>query len=356
MLALPVEVAAVAKAANRKDNSPRYSVNGVWLEHKDGKWAAAATDLKRLIVAEGTTPDDWPVPAVLEQAPNGAASALIPTDSWTAAFAAAKKLTAKCKSAELKRCGVVLNEKVVTFAGNNLERVESSAAGPLEGKFPLWRQIIPKSPPHATVPVDAVMLAEVLKAVAEMTAPESHGRVTLELRGKEKPIIVRADYPSAGVALAWGLVMPMGDREGNGPADRTERHEPGDSPEVKVARSVLDAYERDAVEMTSKNADLARKLVNAEDAVAGLERHIRELQKLRHIPAPVQERTTDEWVAGLELVVRDAKAESQRLWDENQQLRAELESLRGGIPTALTTATRPRRTLGQLAAGRTGGA
>ena len=113
-------------AANKSDNSPRYAVNGLLFEADAaaGKAVVVGTDLKRIGTA--TTPcnctGDWP------------ASVLVPLKAVKAA------------------CGILGDGEVSVTANANevLFTVDGAVVYSrlVSGKFPMWRQIVPKKSSH----------------------------------------------------------------------------------------------------------------------------------------------------------------------------------------------------------------
>lgn len=114
-----------AFAANRKDNSPRYSVNGVLWEADNNTARLVATDLKRLAIAEGPaelhgTPDDKPP------------SHLVPLKAIT--------LLERNLADDGERIRVALNTNDALF---QTERA-TVYTRLVQGKFPMYQQIVPK--------------------------------------------------------------------------------------------------------------------------------------------------------------------------------------------------------------------
>lgn len=226
----------VTPAANRKDNSPRYQVNGVLCETEGGVFRLVGTDLKRLAVGELAADS---LPAV--------AGALLPLKT-------AKLLDALLSGGGEVSCRFGPNEALFECGPSVLyTRL-------MQGKYPMWRQIVPKkaavkftisaaefgakvrqaavtsddeskrvnlaftpglvtmtatgpetgasevtldlvgSEADLNIAFDPLYLLDALKAALEAGEGEP---VTLEMTDREKPAVVR-------YANGFTLVMPMG--------------------------------------------------------------------------------------------------------------------------------------------------
>lgn len=225
-------------AANRKDNSPRYSVNGVRFEAGGPGLMLVGTDLKRVGVGEcpAAVGDGWP------------ADVLVPVR--------AVKMIAALPDYGTVSLSATRNDLIVT-AGDTVVYTRL-----VNGKFPDWRKIVPKGAAH-TFAADAAGFGAAVRRAAVTSDDESKrvdirfagGVATLTARGPDTgESEVEVDVPGADFEMAvafdpaylgdifracleagsptceveltdgckpavfrWaggmGLVMPMGDRE-----------------------------------------------------------------------------------------------------------------------------------------------
>jgi hypothetical protein len=203
-LLLPPNLAALATIAAK--DSGRYSMQGVRLEtHPNGKYAAIATDGKRLVVITGTGADaaDYPPLPALTAAPNGATSAVILADEWRKAFKSVPK--GRHLKPILAHVAAVLSDEVSTLATTNLDSSTVTQPRNLEGRFPDWEGVVPKFQESRKVTVSIRMLRDLL-AVADAVAEED--KVILEIgpAAENKPIALHAENLSQKFT---GLLMPM---------------------------------------------------------------------------------------------------------------------------------------------------
>lgn len=95
-------------------------------------------------------------------------------------------------------------EERITFASTDLETWDETTANVVEGKFPEYKDIIPKEKPQAKVCVNIGYLSSVLSALARTT---SHlNDVEIELHGADKPIVLRTSNENQ---KTLALVMPI---------------------------------------------------------------------------------------------------------------------------------------------------
>lgn len=316
MLTLPPSLAALSKLV-AKPGQPRYpTAEGVCVATTPDGWEAAATDFKKMVLVAGPHPDPKPEYAALADAPNGATAASVPAKWWAEAFAGAKKVRG------IPGVGLVLGDRVASAScGTTATRTEV-----INGKLAPFADIIPKreSDIGCVIRFDPNLMAGLLKALADLTNPSVDPVVTMEIRrpngpkASDKAVVIRADYPAAGMTAATGLLMPCaakGDDNGQG---------------TRFFAPTAGEVDRQA----APDPDTAERLEQAErtarDAVAESERLRAELDAVR---------------------------------TEQDKLRAELDTLRSrpAIAPAVVTHHGPtiptvRRTLGQLAAARKGGA
>ncbi len=211
---LPKNLGAIASLC--ADENPRWAVERVQLEiNPDGSYRAAATDGRVLGIVEGPAPapaDEYPAPAALTSAPNGATTAHISSADWTRAFKGLPKGKILRHRPALGNVAVVMGAESVTLATTDgqTETVQTvSARDESKPRFPAVRDAVPNGPPVAEVKLDAVLLTELLKCAAAF-APDCDGAyrpITVQFHGKGKPLTVRT---SNNGQTFTGLIMVYG--------------------------------------------------------------------------------------------------------------------------------------------------
>ena len=94
---LPLNLGVLADHADPKEGG-RWATTGVRVELSEGRYRVTATDTKQLLDVSGpvvASADDYPEWPALRDAPNGAASALVPAAKWKTFFATARKVAGK---------------------------------------------------------------------------------------------------------------------------------------------------------------------------------------------------------------------------------------------------------------------
>lgn len=231
MLLLPNNLACLAKSADTNTSGARWAVTGIQLESVDnGKgYVAVATDTKRLVVVEGGIQHDetdYPKPDALAAAPNGGTKALIPAEFWESMFKNAAKNTKKSRMPILKNVGIamtdgVMNEKgeyttppSVTMGWTNVDQHEVSTSRIVEGRFPPYRDIIPKRPTYTVAfePQFLIDAVETLKTMMPASDKENECRVEIGFTSDTKPIVMRMQNSDLGQKITI-LVMPLASGE-----------------------------------------------------------------------------------------------------------------------------------------------
>lgn len=202
-LLLPPNLAALAKLTNDRDTN--YTLSGVHLISTETGYRAEATNAKYLGVVSGVMADPethGAFPSVAN-ADNGAAEVIVPEAVWTEAL----KSTPKKQANPIERNAVaVIGSDCVTFGTADAGRKRTISTPPLDGRFLDALRVIHDAAKHTQtrVAVDAKLLRELL-AVAESFC-ESGSRVTIELGGPDRPLIVRSQNPEQTFT---GLLMPL---------------------------------------------------------------------------------------------------------------------------------------------------
>lgn len=228
-IGLPVNLGAVADAADRRGGAGRFALDAVYVELKqadrlvyppagqegppdmvtDRTYTVAATDTKRLVLVEGEcgNPDDVPGLEAVRTAPNGGTKGLIPLKVFKKTFADAAKATGRQQPAA-RQVLVALSEVQATLGYCDFETQQVQATPLVAGKFPPARDFIAstrKKKVAAKFAIDPKMFAEVLKTLASFCDGESM-RVEVEVRGESEPLILTAANATQKVT---GLVMPL---------------------------------------------------------------------------------------------------------------------------------------------------
>lgn len=247
MLLLPANLAPVAEFADKAESGARWAVTGVQVESlNDGKdYAVVATDTTCLVVVEGPNykdPTEYPLHGALVDAKNGATKTLIPAKVFSQVMKDAAKGTKRCTKPILKRVacimhdgepavtekkmvsveeedGTHLEEREVTVkpAGipevvlgwTNLEQEASPKTRVVEGRFPPYRDIIPKHGRY-TIALDPEFLIRAGKTLEQMKGlkdPENC-RVEVSFTSNEKPIIMKMHNAETEQKTTI-LIMPL---------------------------------------------------------------------------------------------------------------------------------------------------
>ena len=147
-IGLPVNLGAVADAADRRGGAGRFALDAVYVELKqadrlvyppagqegppdlvtDRTYTVAATDTKRLVVVEGEcgNPDDVPGLEAVRTAPNGGTKGLIPLKVFKKTFADAAKATGR-QTPAARQVLVALSEVQATLGYSDFESTGSKA-------------------------------------------------------------------------------------------------------------------------------------------------------------------------------------------------------------------------------------
>lgn len=157
----------------------RYAITETYL---DGD-KIIATDGRRLTV----------VPVKLERHD---ANGFIQPDAYKDARAVAKKQFPRSKDFY----GMEANGAVKLDNGATLQR-------PIDGVFPRWRQVVPKTPPTITIGLNTNYLAEIAAAIGAGKGTEADGVIYIDIADPSQPYVIhRGDRGAAGAA--YGVLMP----------------------------------------------------------------------------------------------------------------------------------------------------
>jgi hypothetical protein len=196
-LSLPATLGPLARVT--ADDQARYSMNGVQVtDPGDGTFCCVGTDGRYLLVVRGIQAGDR---GHMGCPPDR--SLLIPAAAWTEAFRKVPALLDQPRwSNKPKTVEVSLEGRKVRLSGHE----RSLTTDELDGRFPDWRQALPKKPPAFSIAVDPEKLADLLKTVQGMIG-ESH-KVVLAFWKDNEPLAVVARNQETGLCLD-GILMPL---------------------------------------------------------------------------------------------------------------------------------------------------
>jgi hypothetical protein len=203
---------AVAKICDR--TSSRYALGAVeFSREKDGSPLAVATDGRRLVAVTWPEADGakYPAPEGFDLAHKPEFSTLIPAADCDklARVKLAKITTVKPILANIAMAEPSANG-VVPMMVNDLETVQRFDVKSMEGKFPRWRDCVPRYDRPISICVDGKFLADILEVALKVAGDSDNRRVTLTLdadnKAHERPLIVSAANCNG---RTFGLLMPV---------------------------------------------------------------------------------------------------------------------------------------------------
>jgi len=237
-LALPASLAALTRCAGEES---RYSLAGVQLtDPGGGQYKVTVTDGRRLIHVQGYCPETKTEPAGELGCPPDV-PVYVPRDAWDTMFRFAPKLLGYQRSTLLRPGEKNAPVRVARLSDarlllSSMDRTLTTQQ--LEGKFPDWRQVMPKGNPIAVVSVQPKLLAETLTALAAMLGDEFQ-KVTLCFFKPGEPIGLVAKNSVACIdALLMPLTPPEMERDYK-PAPRYQPHEATPLPEKREPQASI---------------------------------------------------------------------------------------------------------------------
>lgn len=192
-------LSAIAKLVGE---SSRYVMSGIHVSRKgETGYRVVATNGKVLGLVEGDAgpTDEFPTIPAVETAPNGANSAIVPAAEFVKAM---KDVPRKMVRAAMNCLACVIGTQQTTLASSTLDSNIVRQPRNVEGRFPNVDKVIPKTAPAVTLTFNPKFLAELLQVASEFAAD---GIVTIEVRGANQPLVIRASSPSQTFT---GLAMP----------------------------------------------------------------------------------------------------------------------------------------------------
>jgi DNA polymerase III sliding clamp (beta) subunit (PCNA family) len=200
-LHLPAILASLVGSA--ADDIGRYSMNGIEIrEQGNNTFCCTVTDGQQLVIARG------PCPARGRLNGMSGACVVVPSAAWQEAFRKEPKGLSvwrpRTQRNEQDHVAIerLLNGKLRFIASAN-RTFECDA---VEGRFPDWTQVLPKSKPRFSIDVSVDLFIELLRTVGRMLSDDNR-RVTLCFWSDSTPMAVVAKDTN-GICLD-SLLMPL---------------------------------------------------------------------------------------------------------------------------------------------------
>jgi hypothetical protein len=193
MIHLPHTLAGLADIC--ADQSARYSMTGVHVTDHGHAYELVATDGKRLLLVQGINEPNPLLNEVVETADDSETSALIPADDWASALK--WKWAWRGKTAPLS-IALGKNGLITMAKGEQSLRTQT-----VEGRYPDYHAILPKTPSRIGFKVGVDLLLGLLKAFKTAGAED----VEILWYGDKKPFGLAAQTES-GIVLD-ALQMPL---------------------------------------------------------------------------------------------------------------------------------------------------
>ncbi len=208
---LPANLAKLADIASRDDRG-RWTLRGVHVERSpEGTFTAAATDTRMLLRVSGPCEpaDEFPSIPAMKDVPDDAASGIVPASVWGSVFAAATKHSRKATKSILQNVAVAIGREQAVFGMTNGDSSPVETTKLMEGRFPPVDDVFPKKPAAMRIRINPLLMAKLLKAMAEIAPPDLDGNdgVTMEIWDPNRPMVFRCPGPR-GQELS-GLLMPI---------------------------------------------------------------------------------------------------------------------------------------------------
>lgn len=235
MLLLPNNMKCIAGHSD-ESGGHRWATQGIYVEAlPDNRYAVAATDTRTLVLVEGVCPGDpgeYPEFGALVDAPNGGMKGLIPSGVWADIMAESSKATKKVSrpllrsvafqmadaKVEPERVDEETGEPIknictpaqVVMGWTNLEKSNTPTCLQIEGKFPPYRNILPKKRGKVQISIDPdyfIRVADTLKNMRPL-GDKSQLRVEMDFTSNQKPIMFRFENVETNQKVQC-MVMPL---------------------------------------------------------------------------------------------------------------------------------------------------
>lgn len=193
--------AVVTKAASTDET--RYIINSVLLEETKEGLRTVATDGRMLAMVEDVMeskakdPTEYPANVIPATAPNGAVSAVVPTQ----AIKDAVKSIPKSKNLPiLQNVALVMGKEVTTLATTDLENPKVITARNIDAQYPNYKQVIPKDDPKDFTisfdPARMIKAAQIAKDFGlyhmkmQFTSDLNPVKITGEINGQKLTVVL----------------------------------------------------------------------------------------------------------------------------------------------------------------------
>lgn len=194
---------AVRHAAS--DDETRYVLNGVLVEEMEGnKIRTVATDGRILAMVNGSCEEEgnFPVLPELSQAPNTSTKSIIPSAAIDKAI---KGLPGKkCKLPILENIALKMSENKATLISTDLNQTSVTPTNLIDGHFPNYEIVIPKSDPVFEMVIGIEVLEKVVDILRQFGSTSGRFSFTKSL----EPFTVK-DAQSGNELLIVGMPMKL---------------------------------------------------------------------------------------------------------------------------------------------------
>jgi len=258
-LALPASLAAITRCAG---DSSRYSMSCVEVaDPGGGQYKATVTDGRRLLHVQGHCPVDRG--KITDRGELGTppdVPVYCPRDSWDLMFRISPKLTghARYAYASDKNMPVrILRQSDGRLLLSSAERTVTTDQ--VDGKFPNWRDVMPKDKPAAVVHVQPKLLAELLTSIASML-PDDNQRVAICLwhptetkQGLDARVMAVVAKNNTNNTCIDGLLMPL-----EPPPPEEKKREPQTSIDETVEEFFTECFDLAAEHVPEEEEEFAK--------------------------------------------------------------------------------------------------
>lgn len=194
---IPANIVAAAAFCDDDENN-RYALSGVYVEIADAKYEVAATDGRRLVVISGPVGEDAP-----------RVSGTIRHQDIKAAVFASGGNPKTLRGTDDLRLLIEQTDKKLLVSGMRGDALSGQVvATPPEGRFPRYRDVIPKGEPVLKICVDPKLFAESLMLCGRFAEGDC---VEMVFRGSTDAITIRPLHPNCEQQETLVVVMPKTD-------------------------------------------------------------------------------------------------------------------------------------------------
>ena len=180
---IPSNIAKIGKVAD--EESTRYALGGVYVSVKDGRYEAAATDMRRMFIVSGPAAENDPPVAATIGVKDLRRSVLL------------------CDSPEVR---IEQCEKDVAIS----HKFRRCIVEPIEGRFPRYRDCVPTHKPQSSIILSAKLLREMLEVFEEFIEPDNG--IEFQFFGEGMGVVMRPTNKTDGMKTEGqellGIIMP----------------------------------------------------------------------------------------------------------------------------------------------------